>query len=130
MGNRTGARRLGVGAHTEVAVLQVGSGQQLGGGRLGLDPARHHEELALGHRGGGAQLLLDDQHGGALGDQPVHGVHQDVDDRGCQPLGRLVHQHQRAVEQQRPADRQHLLLTAGQVGAAAAPALGQPGNSS
>ena len=100
----------------EVALLQLGVGDQFGGGRLGLDPARHHHQLAVGHAHRGAQVLLDDEHRDALRHELVHDFDQRVDDGRGQALRRLVHDHQRAVQQQRPTDGEHLLLAAGELG--------------
>ena len=49
-----------------------------------------------------------------------------VDDDRRQALGRLVHDQQLGVAEQRPRDRQHLLLAAGQLRAAIAAPFGQP----
>ena len=50
-----------------------------------------------------------------------------IDDDRRQAFGRLVHDQQARIGQQRAADRQHLLLAAGELGAAVAAALGQRG---
>ena len=48
-----------------------------------------------------------------------------LDDRRREALGRLVHDQQPRVEQQRAADREHLLLAAGELRAAVPAALGE-----
>ena len=93
-------------------MLQLGVGDQFGGGGLGLDTAGHHDELSIGHAYGGAEILLDHEHCDALGNESVDDIDQGVDDGWSKPLGRFVHDHQRAVEQQRPTDGEHLLLAA------------------
>ena len=52
-------------------------------------------------------------------------LHHLLDDHRRQAFGRLVHHQQARLEQQRAADRQHLLLAARQLRAAVALALGQ-----
>ena len=122
---------LGAGAlDAEVALLQLGAGDQFGRGGLGFDPARHHHELAIGHVRGRAKVLLDHEHCDSLGHELVHDLDQRVDDGGCKPFRRLVHHHQRAVEEQRPADREHLLLASRQLGPAIATSFGEAGNNS
>ena len=111
----------------EVTLLQLGVGDQLGGGGLGLDPAGHHHQLPIGHPYGGAKVLLDDEHGDPFGNESVDDVDQGVDDGGRKPLGRLVHDHQRTVQQQRPTHGEHLLLASRQLAAAIAASLGEPG---
>ncbi len=50
-----------------------------------------------------------------------------LDDHRRQPFERLVHQQQRRVAEQCPADRQHLLLAARKLLAAVTAALGERG---
>ena len=59
--------------------------------------------------------VLLDQHDRKriLVDQALQGLQQDLDDDGREPLERLVHEQQRRVAHQRPADGEHLLLAAG-----------------
>ena len=49
-----------------------------------------------------------------------------LDDRRREALGRLVHDQQLGVREQRAADREHLLLAAGELGGADPLALGEP----
>ncbi|CUI47771.1 Uncharacterised protein [Achromobacter xylosoxidans] len=75
------------------------------------------------HRG----VLLDQQHRHALlavdaRDDGKNGFHQ----HRRQPQRRLVQQHQLGLRDQRPPDRQHLLLTAGKIARQAAAAFVQP----
>ena len=72
-------------------------------------------------------ILLDDDRTDAAG--PGDGAErpqQFLDDDRRQPLGRLVQQQHLGIEGQRPADRQHLLLAAGELVAEIAAALLQP----
>ena len=51
-------------------------------------------------------------------DERLEGLDQLLDDRRREPLGGLVHDQQRRVREQRAADREHLLLAAGELRAA------------
>jgi hypothetical protein len=51
---------------------------------------------------------------------------EDIDDRGCQPFGGFVHHDQGRVQQECPADGEHLLLPAGQVRSTVVATLGEP----
>ena len=72
-----------------------------------------------------AHVLVDHQDRLALALQPVEARPDLVADQRRQPLGRLVEDQQLGVGHQRPADRQHLLLAAGELVAHVALALGQ-----
>src|SRR3954451_6369443 len=84
-----------------------------------------HDELSVRERGRHREVLLDDQHREALVGKPAERLDQHLDDRGRQPLRRLVHDEQPRVCQQRPPDGEHLLLATGQLRAAVAAPLGQ-----
>ncbi len=94
-----------------------------------------HDPAAVEHDGAVAEaedvlgVLLDDHDGEAeLGAQPRQRVLQFVHDHGGQPLPRLVEQQESRVGHQGAADRQHLLLAAGQLVAHVAAALRRRGN--
>ena len=60
-----------------------------------------------------AEVLLDEQHGRQLR-QPLEHVRELGDERRREPLRRLVDEQQAVVVEQRPRDRDHLLLAAGE----------------
>ena len=67
------------------------------------------------------QVLLHQQHADAGGlDDAAHGPLDVQNHRGLDAFGGLIEQEQLGLAQQRPGDRQLLLLTAGEVAAAAA----------
>ena len=81
---------------------------------------------ALRHGERGSDVLLDDDDRLPLfREAPAYGQEVPHDDRG-QTLERLVQQDDLRIADQRASDRQHLLLAAGKVRAAAPAALGEP----
>ena len=102
------------------------SAESCGGRRLGGDRAGDHHELALGDRGRHAEVLLDQQNREALLRELLERLDQVLDDRRREALGGLVHHEERRVGEQSAADREHLLLTAGELCAAVSLALGEP----
>src|SRR4051812_29365775 len=114
--------------HAQPAALRLGVVDELLRGGLGGDPPGDHDELAVGQRGGHREVLLDhEDREPLLGGEAVEGLDQLLDDRRSEALGGLVHDQQLRVAQQRPADREHLLLAAGQQRAAVVLALGEAG---
>src|SRR5438128_5079040 len=91
----------------QVAPLRLRVGGQHRGRGLGEDPARNHDELAFCDRRRHAEVLLDQQDREALLRERPERLDQVLDDRRREPLGRLVHDQQPRVRQQRPADREH-----------------------
>ncbi len=72
-------------------------------------------------------ILLDNDRADAAGaGNGAERPEQFLDDDRRQPLGRLVQQQDLRIERQRPADRQHLLLAAGELVAEIAAAFLQP----
>ena len=69
--------------------------------------------------------MTQDRHVAFLGERDQH-LARPVDDDRRQALGRLVHDQQPRIAEQRAGDRQHLLLAAGELRAAIAAALGEP----
>src|SRR4051794_5911261 len=112
--------------HPEEAALQLGVGGELARRRLGEDPPGDHHQLALGHRRGDRQVLLDHEDRQAVGREPLERLDQRLDDRRREALGRLVHDQEPRVGEQCAADREHLLLAAGELHAAVTAPLGQP----
>ena len=80
----------------------------------------------LGDRRRHPDILLDDEHRDvALLAEPHQHVLDLGHDDGRQSFGRLVHDQETRIGHQRARDRQHLLLAAGELGAAIVLALGQ-----
>ena len=117
--------------HAKQSLLQFGVGRELACRHLARDaPVDHHRDAVGGfHRD--ADVLFDQQHRdpGRFGRRMRELLQRCcdlLDDHRRQAFGRLVHHQHARVEQQRAADREHLLLTARQLGAAVAPAIRQP----
>ena len=129
LGRHLRHRRLDIflaGPHPQQALLQLMVVGQLMGRHLAQDAPVHHHRDAARDRCRHAEVLLDEQHrDGAFLGQPRQHLDDLVDDDRRQPLGRLVHHQQARIAQEAAADGQHLLLAAGELGAAVAPALGQ-----
>src|SRR3979411_2692304 len=70
-----------------------------------------------------AEILLDQQDGEALLLEPRDGASDLLHDHRREPFGGLVEQQQARAGAQYAPDRQHLLLSAGELGALAAQAL-------
>ena len=73
-----------------------------------------HDVVPIGHRRGKVEILLDQQNGKALRFERTDGLADLLDDDRRQPFGRLVEQQQAGAGAQNAADRQHLLLAAGE----------------
>src|SRR5438034_93140 len=113
--------------NAEKAFEYRGIGLQ-GGTRCVMDdPAALQYHNAVGQPQNLLRVLLDDDGTGAAraGDAAERSQQFLDDDRG-QPLGRLVQQQHFWIERQRAADRQHLLLAAGELVAEMVAALFQP----
>ena len=111
----------------EQALLQLDVGREVRGRHRARDPAIDHHRDGVGNAQGDAKVLLDQQ------DRDVPLRHQRsehrlelFDDDRREPLRRFIHDQQPRIEEQRPRDRQHLLLAAGQLRSAVTLALGQP----
>ena len=110
----------------EQALLQVAISGKPRGIDEAVDAAVDHDGDVLGDRRRNADILLDDEHRDiALLAEPHQHLLDLGDDDGRQPFGRLVHDQQLRIGQQRARDRQHLLLAAGELAAAIVLALGQ-----
>src|SRR6267142_5356722 len=81
-------------------------------------PAVLHHVVAVGERGGEAEVLLDEENGEALSLQATQGGADLLDDDRSQSLCRLVEQQEPGAGPQDAPDRQHLLLAPRQRGAA------------
>ena len=113
-------------AHAQQLVLQVEVGGEFRRRHHARDAAVHHHAHHVGDIDGDAEILLDQQHRDlALAAQRLQHLDHLVDDDRRQPFGRLIHDQEPGIEQQRAADRQHLLLAARELAAAVPAALGQ-----
>src|SRR3989442_5621857 len=70
--------------------------------------------MTVGDGGGEAEVLLDEEDGEPFALEPSERDTDLVDDRGRQPVGRLVEQQEPGAGSQDAADRRHLLLAARQ----------------
>ncbi len=114
-------------ADAEQALLQVAIGRQPHRLDHPVDAAVDHDGDRVGDLGRHADVLLDDEDGDiALLGQPHQHVLDLRDDDRREAFGRLVHDQEPRIEQQRPRDRQHLLLAAGELRAGIVLALGKP----
>ena len=103
-------------AAAEIELLHILVARKFGGGAVEHDLALLHDIAVARHLQRGAGVLLDQQDGDAevavdAGDDAEHLLHQ----QRRQAHGRLVHQDQLRPRHQRPPDRQHLLLAAGEI---------------
>ncbi|MGY4172898.1 hypothetical protein ACVIM8_006971 [Bradyrhizobium sp. USDA 4529] len=115
-----------MGADAEQPLLQLAVGCKAGGIDDPVDPAIDHDGDVARHRRRHTDVLLDDQHGDvALIAEPQQHILDLGDDHGRKAFGRLVHDQEMRIGQQRTRDREHLLLAAGQLVAAVGLALGE-----
>ena len=94
-----------------------------------VDAAIDHDGDVPGDRRRHADILLDHEHGhvAILAEAHQHLLDLGDDDRR-QSFGRLIHDQQMRIGQQRARDREHLLFAAGELTAAMVLAFGKPGN--
>ncbi len=118
---------MAVPADAEKTLLEVAVGRQRSRADHAVDASVDHDRDRVGHLGRDANVLLDhqDRHVALFGEAAQRLLDMGDDDRG-EPLRRFVHHQEARVLQQGAADRQHLLLAAGQLAAAVATALGEP----
>ena len=109
----------------EIAALELRARRQLARCRLGCDLAGDHDQLALRERCRDGEVLFDQENVQALLHELPECLDQALDDRGGKPFGRLIHDQQLRVRQQRTTDREHLLLPARELRAAVPLPLGQ-----
>src|SRR5207249_5057674 len=102
----------------EITALELGARRQLAGCGLRCDLAGDHDQLALGERGRDGEVLFDQQNAQALLRELPKRPDQGLDDRWGKPFGRLVHDQQLRIRQERATDREHLLLPARELRAA------------
>src|SRR5438132_2768680 len=116
--------RPGSGDHQAGQALRIG--EQIRA-RTGVrDAAAVQHERALRDSQRDFRVLLDEHdRKRILLDESPKGLQQNFDDDGREPLERLVHEQQRRVAHQRPPDREHLLLAAGDLVAPVAAPLGE-----
>ena len=125
---RSGGIGLGLwaGAQAQQALLQGLVVRQLRHRHVRLQAPVDHHRNAVGGGGGHRQVLLDQQDGQVvlLGQLAQGRLHLRHDDRG-QALGGLVHHQHPGLQQQRTANRQHLLLAPRELAAAVVASFGQ-----
>jgi hypothetical protein len=91
-----------------------------------VDAAVDHDRDIARDCGSDADILLDHEHGHvAVLAEPQQHLLDLCHDDGREPLGRLVHDQQMRIGEQRARDREHLLLAAGELAAAMVLALGE-----
>src|SRR5579871_4026382 len=91
------------------------------------DAAILHDIVAVGKSSGEMEILLDQQDREALLLESADGVSDLLDDDRRETLGWFVEQQQTRPGAQDTADRQHLLLATGELGALAAEPFPQVG---
>src|ERR1044072_1090695 len=109
-------------SHPEIVVELFEVGVQFGVGEPLDHAAVFHDVIAVGDGRGEAEILLNEQDGKTLLLEAADGPADLLDAAGGEPLGRLVEQQHARAGAQDAADRQHLLLAPGQLGALAAQA--------
>ena len=83
-----------------------------------VDPAVDHDGDVIGDGRRDSDVLLDDENGDvALRAEPDQHLLDLGDDHRREPLGRLVHDKEMGIGDERPGDRQHLLFAAGELAA-------------
>src|SRR5882757_2480911 len=111
----------------EIALQHRGVRLQLGARRVVHDRAALQYHNAVGEPQNLLRILLNDDGTDAAGaGDDAERLEQFLDNDRRQTLGRLVQQQNFRIERQRAADRQHLLLAAGQLVAEIVLALGKP----
>ena len=109
------------------SLLQIAVGGQPPRLHDPVDPAIDHDRDVLGNLRGDADILFDDEDRFAFVAEPDEHLLQQRHDHRRQTFGRLVHDQEVRVEEERARDRQHLLFAARQLSAAIALAFGKPG---
>ncbi len=115
-------------ADAEQALLQFAVRREPARVDDAVDAPVDHDRDTVGDGGRDADILLDDEDCDvAFGSEPDQHLLDLRDDDGREPLGRLVHDEEVRVGDERPADREHLLLAAGELPAAVAAPFGEAG---
>ncbi len=114
-------------ADAKEPLLQLAVGGERARFHDAVDAAIDHDGDVIGDAGRDADILLDDQdrHRAFFGELHHHRLDLLDDDRR-QSFGRLVHDQEARIAEKRARDRQHLLLAAGQLRAAAGAPLIEP----
>src|ERR1043165_3242649 len=102
-------------SHPEIVVELFEVGVQFRIRELFHHPAVFHDVIAVGDGRSEAEILFNEQNGKTLLLETADGVTDLLDDDRSQPLGRLVEQQHARSGAQDAADRQHLLLAAGEL---------------
>src|SRR5579871_2867766 len=115
-GRRGWRRRLvALSEHTEMLVQLVLAVAQIGSCAADDDPSRVENRDIVGDVEDELGILLNEDDRQAAGLEASNRCHDLGDDLWRQSLGRLVHQKNARIGDERPRDREHLLLAAGEV---------------
>src|SRR5271165_2933384 len=114
-------------SHPQCLMQLVHPSSELGVGEGVDDFSVLHEEEAIGKSRGEAEVLFDQEDGEAVALELGDGAADLLDDDRSQALGRLVEHEKARAGAQDPGDRQHLLLAARELAAAARKPLAQVG---
>src|ERR1700690_92579 len=116
---------LDISLHAKIVVQLVHVGVKLRVGNHFDDASMFHHVVPVRDRRRETEVLLDQKYGETLALEPRDRTPDLLDDDRREPLGRLVEQQQMRASAQDAADREHLLLAAGKLGALAAAPLAQ-----
>src|SRR5271165_93779 len=114
-------------SHPQRLMQLVHPSRELGVGEGVDDLSVLHDEEAIGQSRGEAEVLLDQEDGEAVALELGDGAADLLDDDRRQALGRLVEHEKARAGAQDPGDRQHLLLSARELAAAARKPLAEVG---
>src|SRR3984957_551313 len=101
-------------SNAEIVVQLLHIVRQLRVREVVYDTPMFHHVIAVGNGRCEAEILLDQQNGKALGLERADGVADLLNNDRGEAFGRLVEQQEPRAGAQDAADRQHLLLAAGQ----------------
>src|SRR5262245_22388675 len=127
LSNITLLLRFDCNSYAEILVHLAHVPFELGIGNHVHHPAVLHDVVAVGHRRGEAEILLDEQDGEPLRLQPPDRVADLLHDHRREAFGRFVEHQEPRPGAEDPPDRKHLLLAAGELRALAGEALLQVG---
>ena len=111
--------------YSEVLALQRRASGEFTGGGLVLDPSGHHHQLTFGHRRRRPQVLLDDETRLPSATNWCTTSMRSSTIVGASPSDGSSIRYSDAFEEQRAADGQHLLFTAGELRSAVLASLGE-----
>src|ERR1043166_2501476 len=112
-------------SHAHIAVLHVGSMREFRRRSAPDDPAALDEIMPVGDASERVDVLVDYQEGQTRAFEPLKAAPDFDADQGRESFCRLVEDEQARIGHECAADRQHLLLAAGELAAHALTALGK-----